>query len=227
VTTGGLGRGAPDRTPSSLRRIGRLAPRIVVTNASSPAPGPELEALYAAEAARLVTWARARIRSEHRGLIAPEDIAQDTWLRAVEKFATFDAAATTFRAWILTVAKFVLAEATRRAFYQQRMKHEDGRSSIARLREEVPDLVTTITSRAARDEAMGRVFAWVDGLDDVDRQVFILHFLEELPHKDVAARLGLLPNTVSKRWERLRGRLRALAPLWSALQPTPADGGEP
>ncbi|MEZ5963663.1 MAG: sigma-70 family RNA polymerase sigma factor [Planctomycetota bacterium] len=179
---------------------------------SKPAPG--LEELYRAEAERLVAWARMRIRPDQRGLLAPDDLAQDVWCRAVEKFATFDPAVVSFRAWILTVAKFVLAEATRRAFYLQRMKHEDGRSSVANLREQVPELVTTITSRAARNEAMARLFAWADGLDDVDRQVFTQHFLEEQPQKDVAARLGMQPAAIAKRWERLRGRLRAVAPAW-------------
>jgi len=187
-----------------------LPPRTVPT---SPDSNPKLEDLYRAEAERLVAWARLHIRPEHRGLLAPEDVAQDTWCRAVEKFASFDGTGS-FRAWILTVAKFVLAEATRRAFYQQRLKHEDGRSSVVRLREQVPELVTTITSRAARDENMERLFAWLDGLDATDRQVFTLHVLEEVPQKDVAARLGMQPAAVAKRWERLRARLRTVAPSW-------------
>jgi RNA polymerase sigma factor (sigma-70 family) len=108
----------------------------------------------------------------------------------------------------------VLAEITRRAFYQQRLKHEDGRSSMVRMREQVPEMVTTITSRAARNEAMERLFAWVDQLDDVDRQVFTLHVVEGLPQKDVGPLVGMQPNAVAKRWERLRARLRSVAPAW-------------
>lgn len=191
-------------------------------SASTPKPAPGLEELYRAEADRLVAWARIRIRPDQRGLISPEDVAQDVWCRAVEKFATFDPAAGPFRAWILTVAKFVLAEATRRAFYLQRLKHEDGRSSMMRMREQVPELVTTITSRAARNEAMTRLFAWVDALDEVDRQVFTLHFLEQMPQKELAPRLGMQPAAIAKRWERLRARLRVVAPAWLRVDDEPA-----
>lgn len=188
---------------------------------SPPQPAPGLEELYRAEAERLVAWARLRIRPEHRGLVSPEDVAQEVWCRALEKFATFDPAAGPFRAWVLTVAKFVLAEITRSAFYQQRLKHEDGRSSMIRVREQVPEMVTTITTRAARNEATERLFVWVDQLDEVDRQVFTFHFMEGLPQKDVGARLGMQANAIAKRWERLRARLRAVAPAWLEVDEEP------
>lgn len=181
-----------------------------------PPSAPRLDELYQAEAARILTWARLRIRAEHRRLITAEDIAQDVWCRAVEKFAAYDPQRVTFRGWILTVARFVLAEATRRAFHHQRVQGE-GRSTEVRHRDDLPSLITSVTTRAARDEAMTRLFEYVDHLDPIDRQVFMLHCLEELPQREVAMRLGIEENTVAKRWGRLRDRLRAIAPLWTGL----------
>lgn len=180
-----------------------------------------LEGLYANEAPRILAWARVRIRPEHRGLLQPEDVAQDVWCRALEKFDSFDPAHVEFRPWLFTVARFVLAEATRRAFYQQRVRSDQGRSSMVRVREEVPASITSVTSRAARDETMRRLFAVLDTCDDADRQLFALHHLEGMAQKDVGERLGLQANTVAKRWERLRARLREVAPAW--LGEPPAD----
>lgn len=177
-----------------------------------PRARPGLDELYSAEAPRILTWARMRIRPEHRGLIAPEDIAQDVWVRAVEKFRGYDPSRTNFRGWLLTVARFVLAEATRRAFLHQRVSGT--LPPLGTQREDVPALVTSVVTRAARNEAMAQVFGYLDQLDTLDRQVFTLHCLEGLPQRQVAVALAIEENTVAKRWGRLRERLRVLAPAW-------------
>ena len=48
------------------------------------------------------------------------------------------------------------------------------------------------------------------GLDETDRQIVVLHFVDGLPQEEVAEALGIWRRTVGRRLVRLRDRARAL-----------------
>ena len=72
-----------------------------------------------------------------------------------------------------------------------------------------PDFATTVSRRMMRDESLAAFDKTLRGLNREERDLIVLCGLEGLPLKDVAERLGLGLEAVTKRWQRLRGRLRA------------------
>ena len=71
-----------------------------------------------------------------------------------------------------------------------------------------PDVATSIRSRMARDESVSKLVEHVASIDEVDRKVLIHCGLEDMPCALAAVRLGMGVEAVTKRWQRLRARLR-------------------
>jgi len=156
-------------------------------------------------AAKLVAWARLRVRRELWAVLEPEDLAQEVGCRALARFAAFDSARATFAAWLFGIASHVLNEALRAL--------GRGPGSAKKLNfeadmNEIVDAVTTITKRVARDESWNRFTARAATLDDDDRALLVHHGLEGLSHKEVATLMGISEDTARKRWQRLITKLR-------------------
>jgi RNA polymerase sigma-70 factor (ECF subfamily) len=192
-------------------RQGELS--VAVRKAESSAPS-EFERLYAGAVPALVAWTRLRIRGLPHGRIDVEDIVQETWLRALEGFARFSAGSS-FRHWVIGIAQNVLLEALRRDVRQRRdpLRSEDGS-----LLGQCPDSVTTISRAAARDDGFARLLALIFELPEEDRQLVLLHGLEERPLASVAERLEISAEAAGKRWQRLRARLQEQPAFVSVLQ---------
>lgn len=161
-------------------------------------------ALYERFAPAIHTWARLRIRGPLQGRLDPADVVQDVWMRASEKLDAFDPAQVPFRAWIFAVAKNVLLEATRRVV---RPDAAAGGSTMAGALANVPEEITGISLRAARDENLARFVERVLALPEEDRMLVIHCGFEGLTTAEAAPRLGLSPDAAKKRWQRLRQRL--------------------
>jgi RNA polymerase sigma-70 factor (ECF subfamily) len=164
--------------------------------------------LYSRVLPALWAWARLRIRPEYRRVLSAEDLVQEVWLRAAQAFGSFDAAKTSFRAWIFTVAKNVLFEVQRKAFKQTRERTPEGSTSRHQALNDVPDEVTSLTQRVQRDEGIKIFLDKVAQLDDEDRKTLIHCGLEELSLREAAERLDITREAVAKRWQRLRERMR-------------------
>jgi len=187
-----------------------LAKRVVGGDADA------LARLYERIAPALFAWARLRIRSSARAIVDPEDVVQDVWVQALRGFrATYDPERESFRAWLFGIANHVLSDAFRRA---KGRLGAGGPKATARPMEEIPEEVTTMTRRIARQEDLRRFIDQVRALPDEDRMLVIYRGLEGLPHRAAAERLGITPAAARKRWERLREKLAALAASASVLE---------
>jgi DNA-directed RNA polymerase specialized sigma24 family protein len=74
--------------------------------------------------------------------------------------------------------------------------------------EGVPDSVTAITTRLARDESVTLFLERAEQLDPIDRGILVHLGLEGLNAGEAAERLGISREMATKRWQRLRARLR-------------------
>lgn len=177
---------------------------------SEPAPDArsELARLYPPLAPALHTWACLRLRTTDRIKIAPEDLTQEVWMRAVEVFHAWDPKRCSFRAWLFTVAKNVLLEVRRRSRKSSREEGAQGSSTRLLALDQVPLDVTSVTRRVAKDEEVRNFVAKLEELDEVDRMTVVHCGLEELSLSDAATRLGEKYDATAKRWQRLRERMR-------------------
>lgn len=174
----------------------------------------DFERLYAEAVPALVAWTRLRIAGLPHGRIDVEDIVQETWVRALESFTRFSDRSS-FRTWVIGIAQNVLLEALRGG---ERSSSDGGRSAAAAHLSQCPDSVTSISRAAARDDGFARLLALIFELPVEDRQLVLLHGLEERPLAKVAERLKISEEAAGKRWQRLCTRLREQPAFVSVLQ---------
>lgn len=197
----------PEAEPEPARPPDTSHTRRLIREVQSGRPDSFTE-LYTHLAPTLCAWTTMRARTVLRGRIEVEDLMQETWYRAHRGFARFDAGAIPFRAWLLGIAKNVLLEAFRKARVQGKVQSEEGETERAALLANVPESVTSLTRRVARDDSMREFVAWVDTLPVEEKELVVGCGLEGQSCVVIATRLGLSDETVTKRWQRLRARMR-------------------
>lgn len=140
-------------------------------------------------------FVRALARATLRGDPECEDVEQDAW---VEALRGIPAEPTRQRGWLAAVVRH-------RAFdLLRRRRRRAERERVAARVESVP----AADEAVARAEAVRRVVDAVLALDPAYRSVILLRFLDGLPPREVAARLGLPVETVRTRVRRGLERLR-------------------
>ena len=172
----------------------------------------DFERLYAGVVPALVAWTRLRLSGLPRGRIEVEDVVQETWVRALENFERLTDPAG-FRHWVIGIAQNVLLEALRRG---ARGRNQRDRADQGTPLSQCPDSVTSISRAAARDDGLARLLALILELPAEDRQLVLLHGLEERPLAGIAESLEISAAAAEKRWQRLRARLRE-QPAFAAL----------
>jgi len=161
----------------------------------------DFRALYESLAPSLYAWAKLR---KGATAIDPDDLLQEVWVRALQPRAGFDPARGSFRGWIFGIAKHAFLEALRQRPAPRATSDTSGSLAL----EAWPDVATSIRTRMGRDESITKLLEQVAASDEVDRKILIHCGLEGMPCTLAAVRLGLGAEAVTKRWQRLRERLR-------------------
>ena len=181
------------------------------SDANSAGESPPAEADFTERYQRLASalhaWASLRIRPSLRAYCDVDDLLQEAWCRAYAIRDRFDPAQVEFRPWLFRVAKNVLLETMRKATYADRAGRAQGGTARLFVLDAVPDHVTSITRRLARDENLLRFHARLRELPEDDRELVVLVGLEGMSQAEAATRLGTTYDAVRKRWQRLRARL--------------------
>jgi RNA polymerase sigma-70 factor (ECF subfamily) len=110
----------------------------------------------------------------------PEDVVQETWVRAFERFAAFDPERGSFRAWAFGIAGHVLLKVRDAPAAERALDPQD-----------VPDEATSVSRRIGRDEAVRDLVGVFARLDEEERQIVVHRGLEERPFTEIAALLGI------------------------------------
>lgn len=84
-----------------------------------------------------------------------------------------------------------------------------------------PDSATNISLRLSRDDSLRRLIEYVDGLDDLDRELFVRCGLQGETCVQAATRSGVNESAAQMRWYRLRERLRDRPWVRELLEPAP------
>jgi RNA polymerase sigma-70 factor (ECF subfamily) len=188
----------PAERPSKDTRV--LARRVQIGDRAS------FQRLYDQVAPALYAWTCLRLQGGPAASLDPQDILQEVWLRAVRGLASYDASCS-FRGWLLGITKNVLLQGYRRHSYDAVRGSglpAEGQPGVLGC----PDSVTSISTRLARDESIQRFLAYVSSLPSDDRMLVLYCGFEEYTYSEAATRLGLSPDTASKRWQSLRARMR-------------------
>jgi RNA polymerase sigma-70 factor (ECF subfamily) len=129
-----------------------------------------------------------------------EDLTGETFLKVVRAADRFDPVKGSAKAWILTVARNVLADWRRRA----RLRQYVALGTMHDLVCEAP----SPEERLLREEEVGRLLDAVATLADADRELIGLRYGSGLDTAEVGQILGISEGSVRTRLWRVLGRLR-------------------
>jgi RNA polymerase sigma factor (sigma-70 family) len=132
-----------------------------------------------------------------------EEIAQSTLVVVWRKAGQFDPKSAGASAWIFTIARNLRIDYLRRQARVGRLS-EDAELGNA------PDAAESADVVISRVEETVRVKAAIERLSDEQSKVIRLSFIEEMPHPEIASRLGIPLGTVKSRIRLAMNRLRDL-----------------
>lgn len=176
-----------------------------VTSSPAPAPASHAErcnALLAAVAANgdrkafeeLYAFFAPRVKSYLMRIGAPadlaEDLAQEALLKVWRKARLFDPSKASASTWIFTIARNLRIDAARRA---ARPLPDADEPMFA------PEAEPRADDALLRGERDARIRAAFSELPPAQYDVVKMHFMEDAPHSEIAARLNLPLGTVKSR----------------------------
>jgi RNA polymerase sigma-70 factor (ECF subfamily) len=166
----------------------------------------------------LQVLARMEIDSRFNGKFSASDVVQQTIFEAWRDWQRFEGDDPRQRmAWLRRILANRLAQAARQ--YGGTHKRDVGREvslehSLAQSSQRLGDLLAgggpSPSQEAVRHEEQLRLAAVLERLPDDYRQVIVLRNLEELPHEEVARRMGRSPGAVRMLWVRALAELKRL-----------------
>lgn len=147
------------------------------------------DALFATAAERLALYLRLRFPAAEE-----EDLLQDVYLRAHERFDAFeDRGRGSVLAWLCSIANARGVDELRR-----RGVRESGGPSVARALELAHDPRTGPFTAAGRVEARAAVTAAIAALPDEQRECLLDHVFEGLSQAEIAERRGMSSSAVQR-----------------------------
>jgi RNA polymerase sigma-70 factor (ECF subfamily) len=142
------------------------------------------ERIYRAHKARILNLCRLLLRDSDEA----EDVAQEVFLRAFERIGSQETP-TVWEAWLVRVAVNACRDRQRSAWWKSRRKPGD-------LDELAPWLSPSSEDQARSKEWHARVWDALRALNNRQRNVFVLRYIEGWSTNDVAETLGLTAAAV-------------------------------
>ncbi len=128
-----------------------------------------------------------------------EEVCQETWLIAIERFDSFDPHKGKFRDWLTGIARHRVLRHYRCATYQTLDDRPDGLTDALAPLESLEEIERADVVRAA-----------LLCLDKDRRRVLLDKYIDELPVAEIAARMGRSAKAVESLLSRARSQLRSL-----------------
>jgi RNA polymerase sigma-70 factor, ECF subfamily len=169
------------------------------SNAAQPL-SESFEELAVPLLAPLYNFARWQTRDHHEA----EDLVQETYVRALKNFASFQPG-TNFRAWMYRILRntFLTSRAGAR-LSQQLTIDEDGEEIPVALERETPESILI------RSTTQDQLQASLERLPAIYREVVLLCDVEEMKYQEIAELIEVPVGTVMSRIARARKLLRGM-----------------
>lgn len=191
----------PDQPPTE-----GITRRLV--QAAQASDSKAFDTLYERMKPRLLAWIQFQLSDSVGRRTPAAEVMQEVWSRAWSQFAAFDPEKVPFRRWLFRIAKNVVLETYRQARRHGNVCLENGNSQPIDARLSLATESTVQLQRLANDETSRLVAAFAATLNDCDRQIFVLCGLEGASRSEVAKRVNLKVEAVTKRWQRMCVTLR-------------------
>ena len=174
-----------------------------------------LELLLFRHRKRLTAYVQARFPPELRDSLEPQDIVQDTWLRAIRAIATFRPDGfDPFRRWLVTIARHVIDDqlkyirSTKRQGVRVQTDQTDENASIIQLLGELALYKRTPSKSAANHELVAALESGIAKLPGDQAEALRLRFLNGVDIKEIAAKMNRSAGAISMLCNRAMKSLR-------------------
>lgn len=136
-----------------------------------------------------------------RSPAAAEDVAQEVFLRVVQRASAFKHEAR-FSTWLYTIARNLCVDQLRKSNLRRHPSLDqpignDGDGPA--LGDQVPDSRQSVERQAAASQVASSILRAVEELSDEQREVFLLREVANLPFKEIAEVTATSENTVKSR----------------------------
>jgi RNA polymerase sigma-70 factor (ECF subfamily) len=177
-----------------------------------------LAEVFAEYRTRLRKMIEFRLDPRLGGRIDADDVLQDVYLAASRRLPDYlrDPAVPVF-VWLRTMTEQVLADTYRRHIGAQKRDARcdiplngpaTGSSSSISIAAKLAASVTSPSKAAARTDTREQLYAALEKMDPIDREVLALRHFEDLSNDEVAEVLGLKKAAASNRYVRALKRLK-------------------
>ncbi len=169
---------------------------------------------------RLRKMIEFRLDSRLWGRVDADDVLQDVYLAANRRLPDYvvDPAVPVF-VWLRTITQQVLADTYRRHMGAQKrdvrcdislQPRAMGSSASISIADRLVASLTSPSQAAVRADSREQLYAALDKMDTIDREVLALRHFEDLSNDEVAEVLGLKKTAASNRYVRALKRLKEI-----------------
>lgn len=140
-----------------------------------------------------------------------EDVVQETFIKAMNSWDSFDESKASVKTWLCTIAKNTMIN-----YVRGNKKHEN--SSFDEMSEagfEVGVVDNELESLA--DDDAREAYELLKPLKPEDRELLIMRYVEEMSYKEIAEKVGSNDRAVAKKVERLLKKCREMNLKGSAV----------
>jgi RNA polymerase sigma-70 factor (ECF subfamily) len=164
---------------------------------------------------RLLAYVQAHFPVELKGLLEPQDVLQDTWLKAVRAISEFRPVGPdpVYR-WLVTISRNVLMDHVKyvrqkkRRSAHVRIERAGDDAPVVRLLEEMAVYQRTPSKSAASHELISALDSAIERLPRDQARALRLRHLEGLEIKEIASRMRRSEGSVSMLCNRALKSLR-------------------
>ena len=140
-----------------------------------------------------------------------EDVVQETFIKAMNSWDSFDESKASVKTWLCTIAKNTMIN-----YVRGNKKHEN--SSFDEMSEAGFEVgVVDNELESLEDDDAREAYELLKPLKPEDRELLIMRYVEEMSYKEIAEKVGSNDKAVAKKVERLLKKCREMNLKGSAV----------
>lgn len=166
----------------------------------------------------LLAFIERRLGTALRRKVDPDDLLQEVNTEAVRSFGEMDLSQRDPFGWLCQIAERRIIDAHRRFFGSQKrdagrevpLNSSSGDDSRAGLIDLLVASMTTASQAFSRDQKQIRLVAALEKLPEEQREALRMRYIEDLPSKTIAERLGKTDGSIRVMLTRSLAKLQAI-----------------
>ena len=130
---------------------------------------------------------------------AAEDLTMDVFYSVWDKFDSFDEGTATFQTWL-----YVIVNNKLKNYYRDRKENVELDETFVSEDNQVDEIIESIQLQYLRDH----LYVALEGLNELQRQIVIYKYFNEMNASEIACRIGLSPGNVRIHLKRALDKIR-------------------